>query len=75
MPTQPEPSQSAVDLLDHALGRVDMVRACLDELRRPDAALVASQTLVERAESCLDDVLSALRSLRRRLTTPEAAHR
>jgi hypothetical protein len=75
MPTQPEPSQSAVDLLDHALGRVDMVRACLDELRRPDAALVPAQTLVERAESCLDDVLSALRSLRPRIATLEAGQR
>jgi hypothetical protein len=75
MRTQPEPSQSAVELLDHALGRVDMVRGCLEELRRPDAALVSAQALVERAESCLDDVLGALRRLRVRVAALEAAHR
>jgi hypothetical protein len=66
---------SILDDLDHALGRVDMLRTCLDELRRPDAALVPVQTLVERAESCLDDVLSALRSLRVRVAALEAVHR
>jgi hypothetical protein len=72
MPAQSEPSQSAIDLLDLALGRVDMVRVCLDELRRPEAALVPAQTLVERAEACLDDVVSTLRGVRFRIADREA---
>lgn len=40
MPTQPEPSQSAVSVLDEALADLHLIRACLDELREPGAALV-----------------------------------
>jgi hypothetical protein len=73
--TESEPSQNAVDLLDLALGRVDMARGCLDELRQPQTALVSTQTLIERAESCLDDVVGALRSARVRVADLEPPRR
>jgi len=69
MPIQPE---SAIEMLDLALGRVDMVRTCLDELRRPDVALVPAHVLITRAESCMDDVLTALHRLRVRIADLEA---
>jgi hypothetical protein len=71
MPTQPEPAQSAIDMLDLALGSADMVRRCLDELSEPDRALVSVDVLVGRAESCLDDVISTLRRLRIRIADLE----
>ncbi|HEY1245861.1 MAG TPA: hypothetical protein VGF29_13635 [Hyphomicrobiaceae bacterium] len=51
---------------------VHLVRACLDELREPGAALVPQQTLVGRAERCLDDVVATLRRLRSRARAPSA---
>jgi hypothetical protein len=71
MPTEPESSDSTVSVLDNILADLDLVRACLGELRRPDAALVPAHTLVERAESCLDDVCTALRRLRVRVADQE----
>jgi hypothetical protein len=71
MPTQPVPFQSVVSVVDEALADLHMVRACLDELREPGAALVPPQTLVGRAERCLDDVVAAVRSLRIRVAELE----
>jgi hypothetical protein len=67
MPTQPEPSQSAVSVLDEALADLDLVRDCLDELRQPGAAIAAPQTLIERAETRVDAIAAALRRLRVRV--------
>ena len=67
MPAQAEPSQSAVDLLDLALGRVEILHTILGDLGEPSIALASRAVLVERAEGCLDDVVGALRSLRVRL--------
>jgi hypothetical protein len=74
MPTQPESSQSAASVLDEALADLHLVRACLDELREPSAALVPPQTLVVRAERCLDDAVAALRSLRVRVADSDTEH-
>jgi hypothetical protein len=54
MPTQP----------DHALGRVEILRTVLGDLREPSTALASREVLVERAESCLDDLVGALRNVR-----------
>jgi hypothetical protein len=71
MPTRPNGPASAVSLLDEAFADLHLVRACLDELREADAALVSRQTLVGRAERCLDDAVAALRSLRVRVADVE----
>jgi hypothetical protein len=71
MPTQPEPSQSAVSLLDEALADTVLVRACVEGLRQPDAAIASPQALAERAERLLDGITAALRSARVRVADAE----
>jgi hypothetical protein len=72
MSAQPEATRSAVSLLDEALADLRLVRTCLDELREPDAALFPTETLVGRAERCVDDVVATLRSLCIRVADKEA---
>jgi hypothetical protein len=67
MPPQPEPSQSAVELLGHALGRLELAGTCLDEVRHPETALRSPDVLVERVQGCLDEVITTLRTLRVRI--------
>jgi hypothetical protein len=67
MPTQTEASQSAVSVLDEALADLDLVRDCPDQLRQPGAAIAAPQTHIERAETRVDAIVAALRSLRIRV--------